>query len=67
MLWYSLNLGLLSIGSLCTEGKYRMRTLSILTIKKGSYLYIREVSKIGKRGGYITKTGVVVQLELEQG
>ena len=41
----------LSIGSPCTEGKHRMRTLSIPTMKKRNYLYIREVSKIGKVGG----------------
>jgi hypothetical protein len=41
----------MSIGSPCTEGKHRIRTLSILTMEKGSYLYIREVSKIGKGGG----------------
>jgi hypothetical protein len=45
------NYGKLSISSLYTKGKHRIRTLSILTIKKGSYLYIREVSKIGKGGG----------------
>jgi hypothetical protein len=56
-----------SIGSPCTEGKHRMRTLSILTMKKGSYLYMREVSEIGKGGGYVTETGVVVQPELDQG
>ena len=49
-----------SIGSPCTEGKHRMRTLSILTIKKGSYLYIREVSEIEKGEGYVTETEVVV-------
>ena len=53
----------LSIGSPCTEGKHRMRTLSIQTMKKRNYLYIREVSEIGKGGGYVTETGVVVQLE----
>ena len=50
----------LLIGSLYTKGKHRIRTLSILTIKKRNYLYIREVSKIGKGGGYITEMGVVV-------
>ena len=53
----------LSIGSPYTEGKHRIRTLSILTMKKRNYLYMREVSEIGKGGRYVTKTGVVVQPE----
>jgi hypothetical protein len=32
-------------------------------MEKGSYLYIREVSEIGKGGGYVTETGVVVHPE----
>ena len=31
----------LSIGSPCTDGKIRMRTLSIQTMKKRNYLYMR--------------------------
>ena len=32
-------------------------------MKKRNYLYMREVSEIGKGGGYVTETGVVVQPE----